>query len=239
MPIEPETKIVQSHFGGQASLKPRQVIGTLPCQTEGIQELVVDGFDDLPQACQPAKPRFGPRDSSARLMRWSNQIDLVLLLPPKSWPRTRKAFVGYIRPLSRQATAKPLWRRCVTSSKQGSCQVLIMRARTSKAKAGNDSLSRDGCSNGIWWINRSALSKPPSGRFSSVVSPDRRPQLGVRPIQLLLPTLSPTTSRHDTATAAGFLDSQAETSGKGQVSTSRAVHRQSVLPATIAGVRSR
>jgi len=38
----------------------------------------------------------------------------------------------------------------------------------------------DGCSNGIWWINRSALSKPPSGWFSSVVSPNRLPHLGVR-----------------------------------------------------------
>src|SRR4051794_28206535 len=143
MQIEPETKIVQSHFGGQASLKPRQVMGTLPCQTEGIQELVVDGFDDLPQVCQPAPQGFGPMDSSAGLMRWSKQIDLVLLVPAKSWSRPGKAFVGYIRPLSRQATAWQLWRRCVTSSKQGGCQVLIMRARTSKAKTCNDSLSRD------------------------------------------------------------------------------------------------
>ncbi len=43
MQIEPETKIVQSHFGSQASLKPRQVMGTFPCQAEGIQEFVVDG----------------------------------------------------------------------------------------------------------------------------------------------------------------------------------------------------
>ncbi len=143
MQIEPETKIVQSHFGSQASLKPRQVMGAFPCQTKGIQELVVDGFNDLPQARQPATQGFGPMHSPARLMRWSNQINLVLLVPPKTWSRARKAFVGYIRPLSGQATASQLRRRRVTSRKQVGCQVLIMRARASKAKAGNDSLSRD------------------------------------------------------------------------------------------------
>jgi hypothetical protein len=38
-----------------------------------------------------------------------------------------------------------------------------------------------GCSHGRWWINRSALCKPPSGCFSSVGSPNRPPHLGVRP----------------------------------------------------------
>ena len=90
MQIEPETKILQSHFGSQASLKPGQVIGTLPCQAEGIQELVVDGFDDLPQARQPAPQGFGPTDASTRLMWRSHQIDLVLLVPSKARPRPAK-----------------------------------------------------------------------------------------------------------------------------------------------------
>jgi hypothetical protein len=40
-----------------------------------------------------------------------------------------------------------------------------------------------------------------------------------------------TTACHDTATAPGFLGSQAETGAKGHESTSRAVHRRLVLPA--------
>jgi hypothetical protein len=143
MQIKPETKIVQSHFGSQASLKSRQVMGTFPGQTKGIQELVVDGFDDLPQACQPATQGFGPMYAPGRLLRRSHQINLVLLVPPQSWPRARKAFVGDIRPVSRQATAAQVWRRRVTSRKQGGCQVLIMRARASKAKARKHSLSCD------------------------------------------------------------------------------------------------
>jgi hypothetical protein len=142
MQIEPETKIVQRHFGSQASLKPRQGVGTFPGQAEGIQELVVDRFDDLPQAGQPAPQGFGPTDVSTHLVWWSHQIDPVLLVPPQAWPRPGKAFVGDIGAASRPATTAQLWRGRVTSRKQGSCQVLIMRTRAAKAKAGDDSLRR-------------------------------------------------------------------------------------------------
>lgn len=134
---------MQSHFGGLAGLKPRQVVGTFPSQTEGIQELVVDGFDDLPQADHPAAQGFGPMDAPARLMRWSHQIDLVLLVPPKAWPHSCKAFVGNIRPVSRQATTAQLRRGPVTSRKQSGIQVLIMGARATKIKASEDSLRGD------------------------------------------------------------------------------------------------
>ncbi len=143
MQIEPNTKIVQTHLVCQTSLKSRQLMRALTRQAKGIQELVVDSFDDLPQAGQPAPQGFRPVHSPARLMWWSHQIDLVLLVPAKTWPFARKAFVGDIRPVSRQATASRLGRGRVTSRKQSGCQVLIMRARASKAKAGNDSLSRD------------------------------------------------------------------------------------------------
>ena len=143
MHIEPETEIVQSHFCGQASLKPGQLMGTLPSQTKGVQEFIVDRFDDLPNARQPAAQGFGPTRMFAHLMRWRHQLDLILLVPPTSWSLSRKPFVGHIRPMSRQSSAGQPWRRGVTSGKQGGSQVLIMRARTSKTKARNDSLGRD------------------------------------------------------------------------------------------------
>jgi hypothetical protein len=58
-------------------------------------------------------------------------------------------------------------------------------------------------------------------------------------IRVLLLAPSPTPSRHDTLPTSGWHGSQAETGGKGQVSTSRAVHRRWVLPAAMAGVRCR
>ena len=58
--IEPDAKIVQSYLRGQASLKSRQVMRTFPGQAERVQQLVIDGFNHLPQTGQPATQGFGP-----------------------------------------------------------------------------------------------------------------------------------------------------------------------------------
>src|SRR5215471_2568405 len=102
MQIEPDTKIVQTHFRSQPSLKTRQVVRTFTCQAKGIQELVVDGFNDLPHAGQPAAQCFGPAFPFARLMRWGDDLSLSLLFPAAMWPRTSKAFICHIVALSGQ-----------------------------------------------------------------------------------------------------------------------------------------
>jgi len=56
-------------------------------------------------------------------------------------------------------------------------------------------------------------------------------------IRQLLLARSSTSTRDETATPSGLRGSQAKIGGKGQESTSRAVHRRVVLPAAIAGVR--
>jgi len=58
-------------------------------------------------------------------------------------------------------------------------------------------------------------------------------------IGVLLLADSPISPQHGAALTSGFGASQAETGGKGQESTSRAVHRRLVLLAAIAGVRCR
>ena len=60
MQIEPDTKMMQTNFGSHSSLKSREVMGTLTSQAKGIQEFVVDAFNDLPNASQPATQGFGP-----------------------------------------------------------------------------------------------------------------------------------------------------------------------------------
>src|SRR5947209_7096907 len=58
-------------------------------------------------------------------------------------------------------------------------------------------------------------------------------------IGVLLLAHLPISPRHGTASTSGCDAAQAETFGKGQASTSRAVHRRWVLPAAMAGVRCR
>lgn len=60
MQIEPDTKMMQTNFGSHSSLKSREVMGMLTSQAKGIQEFVVDAFNDLPNASQPATQGFGP-----------------------------------------------------------------------------------------------------------------------------------------------------------------------------------
>jgi hypothetical protein len=111
-------------------------------------------------------------------------------------------------------------------------------SRTLQTSSGALSRSKR-CSYGTWWINRSAITQPMSGCFSSLGSPDRPPlpEVKLHPSPLL--ASSPTSSPHDTENPSSFDASQAETGGKGHESTSRAVHRRVVLPAAIAGVRCR
>jgi hypothetical protein len=138
MQIEPDTKVVQTHFGGQTCLKSREIVRTLTSQAKGIQELVVDRFIDLPDACQPATQRFGPANALTALMRRSHQIDLPLLLPTSAWSLAGLAFVGHIQAVSGQCcTGQPL-RGSLAESKQRRRQVLIMCTGGSKAKAGNN-----------------------------------------------------------------------------------------------------
>jgi hypothetical protein len=84
-----------------------------------------------------------------------------------------------------------------------------------------------------WWIIRSPLQIHFGLVFSSWGSPDRPPHPEVRPH----PTSSAGTFTDFSMTwhcpASGLSGSQAGTGGKGQASTSRAVHRRLVLPAAI------
>ena len=60
MVIEPDTKVVQSHPRRQSSTQTLDLVGTLPPQAEGIEELVIDRLDDLTYPGNPPPKRLGP-----------------------------------------------------------------------------------------------------------------------------------------------------------------------------------
>ncbi len=135
MQIEPDTKIVQTYFRRQTSLKTRQVVRTFTCQAKGIQELVVDGFNALPNAGQKAPQRFGPAFPFARLMRWGDDLSLSLLFPAATWSRTREAFICHVVALSGHPSTEQKCSGVLACCKQGCGQRLVVR--TGWAKAGN------------------------------------------------------------------------------------------------------
>jgi len=74
--IEPDAKVMQADFGGQTSLEASEVMRTLTSQAEGVEQFVVDRFDDLSQTVQPTTPL-----PLAALMRRTDDLGPIALLP--------------------------------------------------------------------------------------------------------------------------------------------------------------
>src|SRR5215218_11149999 len=58
--VEPDTEIVQRYPRRQASSQAFQLMGPLPPEAEGIEELVVDRLDDLAYSSYPSSQALGP-----------------------------------------------------------------------------------------------------------------------------------------------------------------------------------
>ncbi len=108
MQIELDTKVMQADFGCQTRLKASQVMRAFPCQTKGVQELVVGRLDDLSDSRQPTTQRFRPSNALTPGMRRSHQVDVSLCLPALTWVLSGKALVCYIAALSRPADTRQL-----------------------------------------------------------------------------------------------------------------------------------
>lgn len=74
--VNQNAEVVQSHLRGQASVKTGQIVRPFASQTKDVQQVIIDGLNDLPQMSQPTVQRFGPA-LLASLMRRSQQIHLV------------------------------------------------------------------------------------------------------------------------------------------------------------------
>src|SRR5829696_1491567 len=58
--VEPDAEIVQRHPRCQTSSQPIKLMRALSPQTEDVEELVVDTFDDLAYSGHPSPQAFGP-----------------------------------------------------------------------------------------------------------------------------------------------------------------------------------
>jgi len=79
-------------------------VRTLTRQAKGIQEFVVNGLDDLSDAGQPPAQGFGLAHPFAPFMRWSHQLDAMLLQPLATPSFIGLAFICHRGTLSRQAS---------------------------------------------------------------------------------------------------------------------------------------
>src|SRR5437660_10547639 len=107
--VEPEAKVMQGHFRSQACLKAIQSMRTLTSQPKGIEQLAIDGLNNLTQPSQPATPGFRPAHFTA-LMGRTDDLCTIQVLPALMQPISCKAFVGDIDALGRSTHTGQTWR---------------------------------------------------------------------------------------------------------------------------------
>src|SRR2546430_13706341 len=136
LPVEPDAKVMQSDFRSQACWKAFQRMGTLPSQPKGIEQLVVGRFNDLTQPSQPAPPVFRPAHFAA-LVRRTDHLGIVTLVPEAMHLIARKALIGHIDALGWRAHTGQARGRSVSHGKEGLRQRVVVATGCSKAETGN------------------------------------------------------------------------------------------------------
>src|SRR5256884_7775341 len=109
---------------------------TLPRQPEGIEQLIIDGFNDLAQPSQPAPPVFGPAHLAA-LMGRADHLCAILCLPATMQVIACKAFVGDIDALGWRADTGQARRGMLTRREKGFGQGVVVATGWGKTKASN------------------------------------------------------------------------------------------------------
>jgi hypothetical protein len=99
MVVESDTKVVQRHPRRQSGTQTLDLVGTLPPEAEGIEELVVDHLHDLTEPGHPPPQAFGPASLlGVALGRMEHLRSLALkpapMVPEKADPTLRSPRSG-------------------------------------------------------------------------------------------------------------------------------------------------
>ena len=97
MVVEPDAEVVQSYPRCQTRSQSLKLVGPLPPQTEGIEELVVDALHDLTDRGDPSPEPFRPRLAAVTFKRMDYPRP-VALLPPSVVLGAFETLVGYVGP---------------------------------------------------------------------------------------------------------------------------------------------
>src|SRR5918999_3407219 len=93
--IQPHAEVMQCDLGRQTGPKSAELMGPLPVQAKSMKQLVVDRFDDLTEAGQPAPQGLGPWRPAIALW-WTDNLGSVGLPPPRLVCLALKALIDDI-----------------------------------------------------------------------------------------------------------------------------------------------
>src|ERR671917_422549 len=127
---------MQRDLGRQTGAKSAKFMGSLPVQAKSMKQLVVDRFDDLPDAGQPAPQGLGPWRPTIAL-RGTQDLGAIGLPPPRLVCLPLKAFVDDVGTQGGTPRTEQPWMGPAAQGKEGLRQRLVFGTSRAKAKAGN------------------------------------------------------------------------------------------------------
>ena len=145
MIVKPDAKVVQRHPRRQTGSQAFQFMGALPPEAEGVEELVVDAFDDLAYSGHPSPQALGPAPLAAvGLGRVELDAHPVELEPAPMVCFTLEALVGDVGSPGRRAHAREPGVRTGPRGEEGFRCLLVGARGGREAKACNHPTGIDG-----------------------------------------------------------------------------------------------
>ena len=114
-----------------------EVMRPLPMQAKAVVKTAIDRFDDVTKTGQPAAPRARPRPLTVAL-RGTDHRGAITVPPLVAPGGTRKALIGYVRPLGWSADPGHAWVRPMPSGQTGLGQGVVFGPGGGIATAGDD-----------------------------------------------------------------------------------------------------
>ena len=136
--VEPDTEIVHGHPRRQAGSQAFQLMGPLPPEAEGIEELVVDRLDDLAYSGHPSSHALGPVPLASVSFGRMDDGCSVTLLPAPVVLNPFETFVGYVWSRADQAHTDELGVRLSSHGEEGLRQLLVGSGSSPETEACND-----------------------------------------------------------------------------------------------------
>jgi hypothetical protein len=96
MVVESDTKVVQRHPRRQSGTQTLDLVGTLPPEAEGIEELVVDRLHDLTEPGHPPPQAFGPASLLGVALGRMEHLRSLALKPAPMVLYSLEALVGRV-----------------------------------------------------------------------------------------------------------------------------------------------
>src|SRR5918993_2190980 len=136
--VEPDAEVVQSYPRRQATAQTLKLMGSLPPQAEGVEQLVIDRLHDLADSGHPPPQALGPAPLAGVAFGWMDNLCSVAFEPPEVVLGPLKTLVCYVGSGADRAHASQprIW--AGSNGEEGFRHLLVGDGGSCETEAGND-----------------------------------------------------------------------------------------------------